>query len=241
MLIEACEHCYATLNPNPKNITNVCVQQHPLVWAKVIGFPYEPAKAMNIQNNTVTVLFFTDHKIANIPPKFCLAFSEKSPNQNNYSVGPYILQVNRLNISTFRFVSLISEKHLSSQEVKEYIKNLGPAFKYAPCNELFDISTIKSRFTNAAKPIWAPNIRKTVNELLDRNEEEFEFLKLDFANKETEYQKKIVDLETEIVMQKRKHEEMVQSIKLKKWCECCAKETKTATPHFCSNSCGAKW
>lgn len=53
-----------------------------MVWAKVMGYKYAPAKLMQIGESSVTVHFFEDHAFASIPLQFCKGFSEKCPNQN---------------------------------------------------------------------------------------------------------------------------------------------------------------
>ncbi|XP_026467367.1 protein kinase C-binding protein 1-like [Ctenocephalides felis] len=81
--IETCPECY--LKANTHNDTNwfleVCSHPHMLVWAKLKGYPYWPAKAMTVSNgNLVDVRFFGAHDKAWIPMKDCLLYSEKDPN-----------------------------------------------------------------------------------------------------------------------------------------------------------------
>lgn len=97
--ISACGLCYelANLSTSMKWFSEVCGKSHPVVWAKVIGFPYEPAKLMSIQNETATVMFFGDHKIAQISMKHCLLYSEKSPNMS-YNTKPDTMQVCTINL-----------------------------------------------------------------------------------------------------------------------------------------------
>ncbi len=93
--IDACSSCYTLANQSPivDGFVRVCDNLHSIVWAKVIGFAYEPAKLMRVQNmHTATVHFFGDHSIAHIHTKFCLEYSEKSPNQYN-EVRADIMQV----------------------------------------------------------------------------------------------------------------------------------------------------
>lgn len=122
LFIESCELCYAlaSLDPNLKWFAEVCAKKHPVVWAKVIGFPYEPAKMIDIKNEIVTVHFFGDHKIAHVSPKYCIKFTEKSPNQN-YTLSAKVTQVKILNsifvicsVNIFRFVD---RKHRNTSKI----------------------------------------------------------------------------------------------------------------------------
>lgn len=49
-----------------------------------MGFKYEPAKLMKVGEDNVTVHFFGDHKIGNVPLKYSKGYSEKLQNQNYY-------------------------------------------------------------------------------------------------------------------------------------------------------------
>ncbi len=93
LLIDACDLCYALANTTAKNwFSLVCGKRHPMVWAKVTGYPYEPAKQMKIQNQNMTVHFFGDHKISNIPIKQTIEFSQKNPSAN-YRPGINMMKV----------------------------------------------------------------------------------------------------------------------------------------------------
>ncbi|KYN22893.1 Protein kinase C-binding protein 1 [Trachymyrmex cornetzi] len=77
--IDACPDCY---DFNSSFIES-CRQPHPLVWAKLKGFPFWPAKAMprtNAEGN-VEVRFFGDHEVACawVSPKDLFLYSEKPP------------------------------------------------------------------------------------------------------------------------------------------------------------------
>lgn len=51
-----------------------------LLWAKLKGFPYWPAKSMGINGALVNVRFFGDHDRAYVPIKECFLYSENDPN-----------------------------------------------------------------------------------------------------------------------------------------------------------------
>ncbi|KAA0199576.1 hypothetical protein HAZT_HAZT004159, partial [Hyalella azteca] len=52
---------------------------HPLVWARLKGFPYWPAKAVKWHNSSVDVRFFGRHDKAWVSAKDCYLLSEKMP------------------------------------------------------------------------------------------------------------------------------------------------------------------
>uniref|UniRef100_A0A914W7Q9 Protein kinase C-binding protein 1 n=1 Tax=Plectus sambesii TaxID=2011161 RepID=A0A914W7Q9_9BILA len=81
--LELCPDCYrySTLMPTPAWFTNPCTKPHCLVWAKLKGFPYWPAKALrvNAQQQQVDVRFFGEHDRAWLPVKDCYLASEDAP------------------------------------------------------------------------------------------------------------------------------------------------------------------
>jgi hypothetical protein len=58
-----------------------CLQKRPhiLVWAKLKGFPYWPAKAMKIKDDVVDVRFFGQHDRAWVNVKDCFLYSLEQP------------------------------------------------------------------------------------------------------------------------------------------------------------------
>lgn len=97
--INACDSCYVLANTNDSQwFSYACERLHSLVWAKVIGYPYEPAKLLKLHDKVATVHFFGDHSISETQTKLCLRFSKESPNKN------YISKVNVLRVSDFQFL-----------------------------------------------------------------------------------------------------------------------------------------
>ncbi|KAJ8939927.1 hypothetical protein NQ318_007855 [Aromia moschata] len=97
--IENCPSCY--LNANTKKATwfvEVCPKPHLLVWAKLKGFPYWPAKAMCTNSSgMVDVRFFGAHDRAWVHYKECYLFSEKDPNtfkQKRYDIEKCVEELN---------------------------------------------------------------------------------------------------------------------------------------------------
>lgn len=80
--IDTCHECYYNANTCKTDwFVEVCSRPHILVWAKLKGFPYWPAKAMttNLQG-MVDVRFFGDHDRAFVPIRECYLYSKDHPN-----------------------------------------------------------------------------------------------------------------------------------------------------------------
>ncbi|XP_076173037.1 zinc finger MYND-type containing 8 isoform X2 [Ptiloglossa arizonensis] len=83
--IEACPDCYAhgrnLSRPQPSWFIEPCRRPHPLVWAKLKGFPFWPAKAMSRINSQgfVDVRFFGEHDRAWVSPRDLFLYSEEPP------------------------------------------------------------------------------------------------------------------------------------------------------------------
>ncbi|XP_076238460.1 zinc finger MYND-type containing 8 [Calliopsis andreniformis] len=83
--IEACPDCYAhgrnLPRPQPSWFIEPCRRPHPLVWAKLKGFPFWPAKAMPRLNSQgfVDVRFFGEHDRAWVSPRDLYLYSEEPP------------------------------------------------------------------------------------------------------------------------------------------------------------------
>ena len=79
--IENCPDCY--LNAHIKKdswFTEACRFPHPIVWAKLKGFPYWPGKLMRVTTeNTADIRFFGAHDRAWICMKDVFLFSERPP------------------------------------------------------------------------------------------------------------------------------------------------------------------
>ncbi|XP_012535892.1 protein kinase C-binding protein 1 isoform X2 [Monomorium pharaonis] len=103
--IEACPDCYAhgrnLPRPQPSWFIEPCRRPHPLVWAKLKGFPFWPAKAMPRINSQgyVDVRFFGEHDRAWVPPKDLFLYSEEppapSPRKRKSDMDECVQEVNR--------------------------------------------------------------------------------------------------------------------------------------------------
>ncbi|XP_034941422.1 protein kinase C-binding protein 1 [Chelonus insularis] len=82
---EACPDCYTRgrnlPRPNPSWFIEACRQPHPLIWAKLKGFPFWPAKALpriNTQGH-IDVRFFGEHDRAWVSLKDIYLYSRDPP------------------------------------------------------------------------------------------------------------------------------------------------------------------
>lgn len=98
--IENCPSCY--LNANTKKHTwfiEVCPRPHLLVWAKLKGFPYWPAKVMSINTSGMSdVRFFGAHDRAWVSVKDCYLYSVKDPNSGKQKRNDIIECVKELEL-----------------------------------------------------------------------------------------------------------------------------------------------
>ncbi|KAK8760031.1 hypothetical protein V5799_028703 [Amblyomma americanum] len=77
--IEVCPDCYKSANTHEAWFTEPCRRPHLLVWAKLKGFPYWPAKAMRLQDGNVDARFFGAHDRAWVPMAQCFLLSKEAP------------------------------------------------------------------------------------------------------------------------------------------------------------------
>lgn len=83
--IETCPECYYNANTRKHDwFEEVCMRPHILIWAKLKGFPFWPAKAMGVTAALVDVRFFGEHDRAWVPIRDCYLFSKEDPNPPNY-------------------------------------------------------------------------------------------------------------------------------------------------------------
>lgn len=79
--MKKCAECYFNANKYPTWFTMVCGVPHCIVWAKVEGYSYWPAKVMSIDGQQVHVRFFGDHTHADVLASRCFLYSYKSPDE----------------------------------------------------------------------------------------------------------------------------------------------------------------
>ncbi|KAJ8257189.1 hypothetical protein GJAV_G00182890 [Gymnothorax javanicus] len=78
--IEVCPECYLSSCQKRENwFCEPCSHPHPLVWAKLKGFPFWPAKALRDKDGQVDARFFGQHDRAWVPMNNCYLMSKEIP------------------------------------------------------------------------------------------------------------------------------------------------------------------
>ncbi|KAM6981319.1 MYND-type zinc finger-containing chromatin reader ZMYND8 [Aplochiton taeniatus] len=78
--IEVCPECYLSACQKRDNwFCEPCRNPHPLVWAKLKGFPFWPAKALRDKDGQVDARFFGQHDRAWVPLNNCYLMSKEIP------------------------------------------------------------------------------------------------------------------------------------------------------------------
>lgn len=84
--IRNCAECYQSWVHDPLcYFKKVCSKPHLIVFAKVEGFPYWPAKVMAIRGDTVNVSFFGDHSQFDISVDNCFLYADRLPGRKTKS------------------------------------------------------------------------------------------------------------------------------------------------------------
>jgi len=115
--IDTCADCY--MHAHTKRDTwflEPCRRPHMIIWAKLKGFPYWPAKAMKAsKENNVDVRFFGAHDRAWIPAKDCFLYSQEMP----------------MTIKNKRKATLDASMEEVDRHIKKLVEHFGP-FTYPP-------------------------------------------------------------------------------------------------------------
>lgn len=141
--IEACFECYYKANTGHDEwFIEVCSKPHLLLWAKLRGFPFWPAKAMNVNEakEQVLVNFFGEHQHAWIDVKNCFLYSFEYPLRSNSDM-----------IKQSGFTK-------AKTEMEQHIQKLSIAFdgfEYAPLRIPYDLTQNKEQLE-----FMLPNIEK---------------------------------------------------------------------------------
>ncbi|XP_043223082.1 protein kinase C-binding protein 1-like [Amphibalanus amphitrite] len=77
--IETCPDCYGNAYLSDNWFTLACPHPHLLIWARLKGFPFWPAKAVKTRDGNVDCRFFGRHDRAWVPAKECFLFSREPP------------------------------------------------------------------------------------------------------------------------------------------------------------------
>lgn len=88
--IKECIECYFNACKYPTHwFTMVCTKPHLIIWAKVRGFSYWPAKIKSINGEEINVHFFGDYTCAVVPAKNCCLYSKSSPKSPSKTSSMY--------------------------------------------------------------------------------------------------------------------------------------------------------
>lgn len=81
--LEMCGQCFGRAIDSDDWFTEMCDPPHLLVWAKVAGYPWWPAKLIGIMTsaNRLDVRFFGDHDMATVVAQDCLLYPSANPNK----------------------------------------------------------------------------------------------------------------------------------------------------------------
>ncbi|CAL8087824.1 unnamed protein product [Orchesella dallaii] len=116
-----------------------CKRPHILVWAKLKGFPFWPAKAMKIKENDVDVRFFGQHDRAWVSMKDCFLFfySEEMPVAPSKKNSPLLIAIEELTAHvnklkevhgpiTFATVKTPIGPQLSTEQIRRMLPECNP-------------------------------------------------------------------------------------------------------------------
>lgn len=118
--IRVCVECYRNSNEKADWFENACDRPHLLVWAKIKGSPFWPAKAVTMRKNLVDVRFFGDTMLSLVPVENVRLFSKVSPNgtmsQSNTKKMEACLRVRKtfFHFEFYSEISLIQFSHFQS-------------------------------------------------------------------------------------------------------------------------------
>lgn len=148
--MEMCVFCYQNAFLNPRWFTSVCNRPHLIVWAKLKGYPYWPAKVMSVDAlGRADVRFFGAHDRCNIPPSQVLLYSEKDPNKTKGSTS-----TPPTSKSSSKTQKTLSEAVIEATECIENLRDVY-GFQYYPIRTPFDPSKmeeyLETMFPNTKK------------------------------------------------------------------------------------------
>lgn len=107
--IMQCNQCYNNAYVSPKNsFVMPCDSPHQIIWAKMEGFNFWPAKAMSANQEMIHVRFFGDHTVGDVQITNCFQYSKKSPDASEVSSTEgykKALKVSRFCVLIFSFIN----------------------------------------------------------------------------------------------------------------------------------------
>ncbi|KAM6978021.1 MYND-type zinc finger-containing chromatin reader ZMYND8-like isoform 2-T2 [Aplochiton taeniatus] len=133
--IEVCPECYLSSCQKRDNwFCEPCSQPHPLVWAKLKGFPFWPAKALREKDGQVDARFFGQHDRAWVPINNCYLMSKEIP------------------FSVKKTKSIFNS---AMQEMEVYVENIRKkfgTFNYAPFRTAYTPNNMLQMLLDPANP-----------------------------------------------------------------------------------------
>lgn len=108
--IRKCAECYANAYHHSDSwFAMACAEPHLIIWAKMKGFKYWPAKFMSVDGQSVNVRFFGDHLYADVPATNCFLYAKTNPKRIRGPSSQYTAALT-VSISFWTFIRL---KHFS--------------------------------------------------------------------------------------------------------------------------------
>ncbi|XP_029005657.2 MYND-type zinc finger-containing chromatin reader ZMYND8 isoform X3 [Betta splendens] len=140
--IEVCPECYLSACQKRDNwFCEPCSNPHPLVWAKLKGFPFWPAKALRDKDGQVDARFFGQHDRAWVPLNNCYLMSKEIP----FSV--------KKTKSIFNSAMQEMEVYVENMRKKFGVFNYAPfRTPYTPDNNFQMLSDTSNPSTTPVKP-----------------------------------------------------------------------------------------
>lgn len=78
--VQKCSECYYNASKHKKSwFEMACSQPHCIIWAKMDGYSFWPAKVMSVDEDIVHVRFFGEHSNADVSASKCFLYSEHCP------------------------------------------------------------------------------------------------------------------------------------------------------------------
>uniref|UniRef100_A0A182TXC6 Protein kinase C-binding protein 1 n=1 Tax=Anopheles melas TaxID=34690 RepID=A0A182TXC6_9DIPT len=155
--MEPCQECY--IKANTKSDTNwfiePCSKPHLLLWAKLKGYPYWPAKLYGTNaNHQAHVRFFGDHDRAWLPVKDCYLYAKRNPNPQKVVMKS----------KQITFAKSIADIELHIEQLREKYNT----FNYAEEFELLDPSNLDNQLRAMLPGVFVKKVKVTIK----RNEGE---------------------------------------------------------------------
>ncbi|XP_012520347.1 PREDICTED: zinc finger MYND domain-containing protein 11 [Propithecus coquereli] len=234
--LQLCKNCFYLSNARPDNwFCYPCIPNHELVWAKMKGFGFWPAKVMQKEDNQVDVRFFGHHHQRDGEPE-----PETEAVSSSQEIPTMPQPVERVSVSTqTRKLSASSPRmlHRSTQTT-------GDGVCQSMCHDKY--TKIFNDFKDRMKSDHKRETERVVREALEKLRSEMEEEKRQAVNKAVANMQGEMDRKCKQVKEKCKeefveeikklatqHKQLISQTKKKQWCYNCEEE---AMYHCCWNT-----